>query len=694
MTGQPIGSFRIIAGSQVSRIIELNPRITFPAFTACFALLAAGLLAAVTPQAEGAGKICFGEEVNRVINASDQSVRVGFKDVVWVSAKNVRVIGKPYSRICAGAGSQTVEAGKGRSLTDTGPGNDRIILHAKSNLNTARGGLGNDLILGSNGNDFLYGSPRSVSRQAADRDVIRGLRGNDTIYDYGGIGNQLYGVTGVDTIHSLGRAVSSSFGGNGSDVLFSDGGRSGSGLEERLFGDRGNDRLNADRPGSDGPAFLDGGSGDDWLNGTSFSDTILIKAGITKVKAGGGDDFLVSTSAGVVTVDGGSGEDLISFATHTPATDRPFTGVDVDLRTGVVKGNGKQTLNGVENVIGSSFEDTIAGLSGVTNEISGGLGDDQLIGQLSDRDVADGGLGLNDCSGFYSVSFCGSDSPGNIGAGRVSMNIDQSGVLSVLGSSAADQITVGFEREGSQYRIRVDSDPVLTGRCSAAVGDESLSICESTVGDLNGILVYGGSGADRVEIEPSVPGVVTALIDGGPDENLLLGGNTRDTIRAAGFGSIVSGGANDDQLYISPGGRMSGGAGSDVLHSQDPCLGGNVSGGTGDDNLVFGGSPQAVTADLANGYARWSEGGCGKSLRLAPNLESLEGTRYDDTLILGRKLKGQTPRRSLLGRGGIDTLNARNGVRDSITTGDNGRRNRVIADPIDKVIWGWGYAAF
>lgn len=639
------------------------------------------------------GKQCFGKQVNRVVKQSNQSVRVGYRDVVWVSGQNVTVTGKPYSRICAGPGRQTVKAGKGRSLTDTGSGNDTIILHESSNLSIARGGLGDDVILGSNGNDFLYGSPLRVSASTADRDLIWGLRGNDRIYDYGGIGNRLYGVTGVDRIYSLGGAVSSSFGGNGSDLIFSDGGRSGN-REEALFGDRGNDRLKADQPRSDGPAYLDGGSGDDWLNGTSFADTILIKAGITKVDAGAGNDFLVSTSAGVVTVNGGPGGDLISFATHTPAPDRPFSGVDVDLRTGVVKGNGKQVLSSVEDVIGSSFEDTVVGRPDVDNEISGGLGDDILIGQRSDQDIADGGLGLNECSGFSSASFCGTDSPGNIGAGRISMNIDQSGVLTVMGSDAADSVTVGYESSTSSYRIRLDSSPVLTGGC-LRVGGAGFSVrCDAAAGDLNGILIYGGAGGDRVEIEPSVPATVTALIDGGSGENTLLGGDTRDTIRAEGDGSVVSGGASDDQLYISPQGTMIGGSGSDVLHSQDPCLGGSVSGGSGDDNLVFGGSLRGVKADLASGYARWESGPCGESLRLSRDLENLEGTRYADHLILGRKFSGQTPRRSLLGRGGIDVLDARNGVRDSIMTGDNGRRNKVLADPIDRVIWGWGYAAF
>ncbi len=45
-------------------------------------------------------------------------------------------------------------------------------------------------------------------------------------------------------------------------------------------------------------------------------------------------------------------------------------------------------------------------------------------------------------------------------------------------------------------------------------------------------------------------------------------------------------------------------------------------------------------------------------------------------------------------RGGIDILNSKNGRRDTVTTGDNKRKNKVIADKKDKVIWGWGLAAY
>ena len=48
---------------------------------------------------------------------------------------------------------------QGTSFTDAGPGNDRIVLHPKSNDNQVHGGAGDDEIDGSSGNDFIYGSP-------------------------------------------------------------------------------------------------------------------------------------------------------------------------------------------------------------------------------------------------------------------------------------------------------------------------------------------------------------------------------------------------------------------------------------------------------------------------------------------------------------------------------------------------------
>lgn len=657
--------------------------------------LAVVLLVGGSMPARASAKTCFGKKVNRIVRGNDKTVRLAFKDVAWIAGDKVTVIGKPYSTICAGAGSQTVRAGKGRSRTDTGAGNDRIYI-GKSSLSIARGGLGNDLIVGSKGHDFIYASPKKVPKGAPDRDTVRGMGGNDRIFDYGGIGNRLYGMTGSDRIYSLGRAISSSFGGNGSDFLFSDGGSTASGRTERLFGERGNDRLNANRPGSDGPAFLDGGSGDDWLNGTSFGDKVIVHSGIVKINTGDGDDLIVATSAGRVSVNGGAGNDTVSWATHTPSQVRNYSGVEVNLASGNVGGVGVQRLTNVENVIGSSFDDTIIGKPGTKNRIVGGLGDDVLIGQRADGDTADGGLGLNDCSGFAEPYFCGENSPGNVGRESVMVDINASGVLTVMGSRGDDRIRIGYDAGARRYSVALGSTPAVSGLCSKPEEGSTGVSCAADPNNLNGVLVYGNDGDDRVTIAGSVPAFVTTTIDGGSGRNVLIGGRSKDVISTENNsrGSVIKGRGNLDQLWVPAGGTALGGGASDVIHAQTPCSGGRVGGGKGNDNIVFTGSRRGVKADLGAGYASFAKGKCRHRMRIDPDVESLEGSKYNDVLILGRKKRQQGRKRSLFGREGIDVLNSRNGVRDSVTTGSGGRRNRVIADRKDKVTWGWGLSGF
>ncbi len=240
--------------------------------------------------AQAAPAKCFGKKINKVVKGSNKKVKLGFGDVAWIAGNKVTVIGKPYSRICADAGSQTVRAGKGKSLTSTGAGNDKIYI-AKSNNSIADGGLGDDLIVGSKGNDVIYGSPTKNPRNLSDRDTLRGNGGNDRIYDYSGEGNLLFGSSGSDSIYSLGDSVSTLYGGDGSDFLYSNGGETASGRPERLFGERGNDRLNGDRSPSVGPVLLDGGSGDDWLNGGSYADTAIVAFGDRQDRHGRGRRF-------------------------------------------------------------------------------------------------------------------------------------------------------------------------------------------------------------------------------------------------------------------------------------------------------------------------------------------------------------------------------------------------------------------
>ena len=185
------------------------------------ALALVSLVGASVERAEGSPKRCFGKKVNRVVKADGVRVRVGFRDVVWVSGERTTVIGKPYSTICAGDGTQTIRAGKGRSQTDAGPGDDRIVLHPSSNLNKVRGGTGNDSITGSNGHDIVLAGP---AVKEGDTDTVDGGGGNDRLRDLGGVGNLLFGQNGSDRMTSAGVAISEVHGGNGTDFPYSNGG--------------------------------------------------------------------------------------------------------------------------------------------------------------------------------------------------------------------------------------------------------------------------------------------------------------------------------------------------------------------------------------------------------------------------------------------------------------------------------------
>jgi len=671
-----------------------NSHFRSAAFSALAAmtLLAAGWVG----PASAAPSKCFGKKVNRVVKGNGVKVKLAFKEVVWIAGSNVTVIGKPYSTICAGKGRQVVLAGKGRSRTDTGSGDDKIVLHRSSNLNIARGGTGNDLIIGSKGHDFLYGGPNGIRRGVRDRDVVRGGGGNDRIFDYGGSANRLYGEDGSDRIFSLGTSVTEIHGGNGTDFLYSNGGITAKGVMDKIFGERGNDRLYADRKPNNGPAFLDGGSGDDWIRGTPKDDIILLPAGIKKVRAGGGNDLVVATSRGRATVDGGPGRDEISFATHTPPGYRGTSGVRVDLGAGRSWGASQYALSGIEDVAGSPFDDELIGSRGVDNRIDGGLGDDALSGQSADRDSGDGGLGVNECNGFRVDERCNQDSPGDVSNRQVAVDISDGGVLTVLGSLQSDQITIGYDLLARAYRVSTGKAAMPSGRCEELPAGGNVVSCPANVNNLNGIIAYGNTGNDSITVANTVPSGVTATINGGSGRNTLVGGRTKDVISTEdnSAGSVIKGRGNLDLLYLKDAVTVDGGDGNDVLHVGNPCVGGRVIGGNNKDNVVFAGSPRGVRADLGKGLVRWTSGACSRPVRLARDIEGLEGSPGNDVLILGPKRRTQQGRGTLLGREGTDVLNSRNGARDVVTTGTGGRKNKVIVDGRDRIVWGWGLSGY
>ncbi|WP_431080253.1 retention module-containing protein [Pseudomonas thivervalensis] len=144
--------------------------------------------------------------------------------------------------------------------------------------------------------------------------------------------------------------------------------------------------------GTSGDDVLLAGNGDNTLNAGDGNDTLSAGSGNNTLQGGAGDDVLYS-GAGNDLLDGGTGNDTASYAHATSA-------VTVNLGLLAAQntlGAGTDTLSGVENLVGSNFNDTLVG-DGASNRIDGGLGHDVLNG-AGGNDLLIGGLGNNTLTG-------------------------------------------------------------------------------------------------------------------------------------------------------------------------------------------------------------------------------------------------------------------------------------------------------
>ena len=144
--------------------------------------------------------------------------------------------------------------------------------------------------------------------------------------------------------------------------------------------------------GTSGDDVLVAGTGDNIINAGDGNDVLSAGSGNNELHGGAGNDLLYS-GPGNDLLDGGTGIDTASYA-HATA------GVTVNLGLLGAQntlGAGTDTLTGIENLVGSNFNDTLTGDNN-NNVINGGLGNDILNGGGGD-DLLIGGMGNNTMTG-------------------------------------------------------------------------------------------------------------------------------------------------------------------------------------------------------------------------------------------------------------------------------------------------------
>lgn len=409
--------------------------------------------------------------------------------------------------------------------------------------------------------------------------------------------------------------------------------------------------------GDDGNDMLFGGGGADILNGGADHDKLYGGAGNDALNGGAGDDILYG-GAGNDALDGGSGTDLANYASTS-------AGIILSLMLGTASSDGDggaDTLTGIENVLGSAFNDRIEG-NGSNNILSGGAGTDLLT-------YANAAAGVT-------VNLSTLTAQNTVGAGTDTI----SGFEDLTGSAFNDTLT-GDAADNTMEGLA--GNDTLNG----AGGTNTLTYANATAGitislAVAGAQVTGGAGTDTISNFANLTGSgFNDVLAGNSGNNILIGGLGTDqlTYAAAAAGVTVNlatltaqNTVGDGTDTISGFENLTGSAFNDILTGDNNAnviegLAGDdtLTGGGGTDTVSYANAASAVTVDLGIATAQNTAGAGTDTIS---GFENLTGSAFNDKLsgdASANVIDGGAGNDVVEGLGGDDTLTGGSGT-DTVT---------------------------
>lgn len=483
-----------------------------------------------------------------------------------------------------------------------------------------------DTITGSGGDDIIDGG--------LGADTINGGAGSDTVSYASATGAKSVNLgTGInsdgDTLTSIENIIGTAYG----DILTGDGG------DNVIEGGLGDDLLDggANAAGGDTASYASatsavtvsltivgaqatGGAGSDTLSnfenllGSDYNDTLTGNASNNVLNGGAGDDLLIG-DAGADTLTGGAGTDTVSYASAASAVNVTING------TGTLGDANGDVLSGIENLIGSDFNDTLTG-DGAANVITGGAGDDTLngVGGIDTVSYATAAAGIT-----VSLASVFAQNTGGAGIDTIS-NFEN-----ILGSAFADTLT----------------------------GDGGSNTLEGGAG--NDIL-NGAGGNDTVSYASASAGVTVSLATALAQNTLGAGTDT-----LSNFENILGSAFNDTLTGDLNANTLDGGAGNDVLTGGAGAD--SLIGGTGTNTASYSTAASAVTANLTTGSGTLGDAN-GDTFS---GIQNLTGSNFNDNLTgdsNANVLDGGLGNDTLTGNAGNDILDVRFG-RDTASGGND-----------------------
>ncbi|HEX5340940.1 MAG TPA: calcium-binding protein, partial [Duganella sp.] len=600
-------------------------------------------------------------------NLSGKFVEMGWGEILG-SGGNDRLQGQADSnRIEGGGGDDTLDGNGGSDTLIGGSGNDTYIVNDGNAVITELANGGVDTVktsqasytLGANLEALQYtGDGDFYGTGNASGNLLTGGAGNDTLDGAGG-GDVLTGLGGDDSYLLRGaddRVVEAADGGydlvtlnftSGAYTLTANVESGALGAAAAAVALSGNELNN----------YLSGNSGANTLNGGAGNDTLDGGAGTDKLTGGKGDDlFIVDNAGDLVTELASEGNDtvetgLAKYALGANVENLRYTGSSGFAGTGNELANRISGGIGNDTLVGNAGDDTLAG-GGGTDAIDGGDGDDTLL--------------LNDIADHYQVARA-------------------NGVVTLKNTILGESLTIkGIETIVFTDGTRSIADLLLN---QTSEGDDYLG---GTDGDdrLDGLggadTMTGGKGDDRYVID-NLKDTIKELAGEGTDTAELvfkaaatytLGANVENAeVKSAAAVAVNVNGNELDNTIIgnAAANTLSGGAGNDDLDGKAGAD--KLIGGTGNDTYHIDNAGDVVTENLNEGldtvYTTLS------TYTLGANLENLvgpgNGVLNGTGNALANQIDGGLGADSLSGLAGNDTLRGSVG-NDTLLGGDGDDR--------------------
>lgn len=552
-------------------------------------------------------------------NTVDAKARtVGIMDTGGTNNFKIAATQNVSATMTSGTNTVTVLSGSIVAIFG-GPGND-ILTGARNGTNTISGNGGTDRLTGGNMNDNISTGVLS------EGSTIMGLGGNDTLdiqgvdtKYFGGTGNDTATITGINSFGDLGE-------GNDSAEVISGG--------HTVVGGPGNDQLISQSTSAspDTIVTLNGGSGNDLVSSTSALPHQLI--------GGPGNDSILGGS-GADTLDGGSGTDSLDGG---PGND-------------IVNGGGGlfDSYHYDHSNTSDNFIITITGTGASTNS------------------TAPGNPGTDTISRISSFVVSGNDGNNTIDASGSKME------LLIFGEGGNDIITGG---QGLNKLSGGAGDDTITAGTGKSVLSEIIPSDAAAVVTLTNT-TFNGAGADTLS------GLSGAIFDslGGIDRTLNFsaftgggvtyrGGGNKETIIGTAGNDILEGGGDDDRFILNGGSdRIDGGSGVNTLGYGDFILTPHESAGRGTSPTLAGATVSisglkgtAIVPNLIENKVK-------KERSAFFNIQIHEGTELNDNFTVVTSNAFVPTIRTF---GGNDTVFASGGGSIAVDLGDDDDKLKLV----------------